>query len=223
MKRQQRLELKRARRRRHLTAVMIAVIAGLIVLWIRDGQEKIIKILEGDETPVVEPPPPPPPPPPPTTTELVALLDKSRDEREIQDAFNALGDSREEPVGQGGESLCFSRRGVEFLFDAGRHLNKVRLFSGLPDEHQHAAYKADLPVGIKFGMLRSEAQIEIDNHLHRHVVPELGMGDCDKFELREEGYRLYLIYSELDGEKRIREVQLLKREDLLEQHAALAR
>jgi hypothetical protein len=225
VKRQQRLKLKRARRRRNFTAIMVTVIGGLIVLWIRDLQKKIDLSILDDETPPVEstPDPGPEPPPPPTATHLASLLKTRRDEDGVRDAFTVLGRSREEPVDQGGKAFCFRHRGVELLFDSEDRLNKVRLFSGLPDEHQHAAYNKDyLPFGVQFGMFRSEAQKQIEKRLHRKVVPELGVGECDKFELKEEGYNLYLLYGEFDGDKRLREVQLLRLEDYLQQHAALA-
>lgn len=156
--------------------------------------------------------------PPPPVIKLVSLLRKSREEEDVRNAFKDLGKSEQESVDHGGKAFCFKLRGMEFLFDAEDRLDKVRLFSGLPDEHQHAIYKESLPLGIQFGMLRAEAQTQIDTSLHRHVEPELGVGDWDKYEL--EGYRLYLNYSELDGKKRICEVQLVRPEVF--QRAALA-
>lgn len=170
----------------------------------------------------VTPTPRPEPPSPPSAIELASLLERARGEHDVIAAFNVLGTSREEPVDRGGRAYCFRNRGVELLFNSEDLLSKVRFFSGLLDNHLHGAYPNDfLPFGLKFGMIRSEAQQRIAKSLGRQVTPELIVedGDCDKYSLEKEGFRLYLIYDESDGQKILREVQLLRRENFLQQHA----
>lgn len=206
---------------RHLTLIIVITVLGAITL------DRLYPPGSGPvEPPPIEvtPGPRPEPTPPPTAIELAALLERPRNEQEIKAAFNVLGDSRVEPVDQGGHAFCFSPRGVELLFNAENVLKKVRFFSGRLDSHHHLAYPNEqLPFGLRFGMLRFEAQKQISKSLHRDVTPELVVegGDCDHYNLEREGFRLYLIYGEFDGERRLHEVQLLSRENLLQHQAAL--
>jgi len=200
-----------------LTTVLVAVVLNGLYPP-KDGGGKT----PPDRTPSETPKTPNPPSLPPSITELISLLEKSRDREEVTTVFNDLGQSEEEPADRGGRTFCFKQHGLEFLFDGSGQLSTICFFSGISDHHRHVAYGGSLPAGLQFVMDRTQVQKQIDKDQGIHVEPEPGKNDWAQYVLRD-GTRLYINFGEFDGAERILEVELRKRENLLEQRAALGR
>jgi hypothetical protein len=211
-----------------LAGLVVGVLAFLALLYVLYPPK--IKTPPGgtaSETPNPPPlsPPPPSPPPPiteriPPIAELISLLEESRQEEGIRKVFADLVEKpKDEPAEQGGRIYCFRQHGLEFVFDASDHLCTICFFPGVGDHHHHSAYKGDLPAGLKFDLLRRQVQDQIDKDQGAHVEPAPGKNDWSQYVLRDEN-RLYIHYDKIDG--RILEVELSKRENLLQERAALA-
>ena len=151
---------------------------------------------------------------PPRPLDFLSLIGRKYGEPRIQDALSRFGTPEERPLKSVGKELLFEDNGIDFRFDTRDVLAMIVFFSGFP-----GSASEKLPLGLQFQQTREAAQNQIVASLGRHVEPEWNVGDVDKYEL--EGFRLYLLYSEFDGEERIREVQVARREVF--QQAALGR
>jgi hypothetical protein len=154
------------------------------------------------------------------TLDFRSLLGEHREGERIAKLFPALGPAKDFDLREGGVEICFRSRGLHFLFDRENLLDKVIFYARQADDHFHLGYGGRLPLDLRFTYTREDTQTQIDSHEHAHQQVELGTGEYDKVEIP--GCRLYLRYGTFDGENRIREVQLVRPEKLVQEQAALS-